>query len=492
MNGTAQAPAARRPSAGLSRHAWPVLLLLIVGGAAAFSTADTAQITVPLATGLLASCAFLWALWSRRYPLVPWFEIGAIYVAVVSLYMAYPLIGYLVLEGKYTPFNDMRLINAKPTTAEVGSIAWLYVSHLVAFAATYLFVRGRTRIPSQSLRRPRLPTFVALVATYVAIEGFLLFLGLFYDTGADSYAGRYLAARQLPLVLAQLLNHLTGIKHVLSVMLMAALFSHYPRSRPIIVGWIVLAGVVSVARLGSRTEFVLLVLTAVMMYHFVVRPLSPRAVITAALAGLAAFIAFGIIRGGALSGGTAAGINPFAYASEFENLFGNAVHLSRARDSIGSLPLAFHLADFAALVPQQLAPFTKIDRADWYVSRFFPDYAAGGGGLTFGSIAEAVLSGGWISAAVRGFALGFCFAKLHRLYVRRADRFWVFVFYIWAATLAYQSFRNSTFYLLVLIAFRFLPALVAVNLLAALLKRGAAPRRQVASGDDGVLSRGTA
>lgn len=129
------------------------------------------------------------------------------------------------------------------------------------------------------------------------------------------------------------------------------------------------------------------------------------------------------------------------------------------------------LADVAALVPQQLAPFTKFDRADWYVNRFFPEYAAMGGGLAFGTIAEVVLTGGWISAALRGLALGFLLAALHRFYTRHAHRFWVFVFYVWVTTLSYQVFRNSTFALLVLIVYRFVPALLLVNIVASGIRR---------------------
>jgi hypothetical protein len=49
---------------------------------------------------------------------------------------------------------------------------------------------------------------------------------------------------------------------------------------------------------------------------------------------------------------------------------------------------------------------------------------------------------------------------------------------VWITTLSYQAFRNSTFALLVLFVYRFLPALVAVNLLALAIKRfGAANSR---------------
>jgi len=457
-------------------YIWPLIVAVITVAFLATTDGRTLFVTVPLTAGLLVSAGFLWVLWQRRRGSVPWFEIGAVYVAVVALYMVYPLAGFLALGQTYTPWNDARLVMMQPRADEIGRIAWLYVCHLVAFAGVYLTVRGRLPRQAVPLSRPRLSFFIAVVIVYVSIEAFGMFLGLFYNTSADTYLGTYLAARRLPLLFAQLFNHLNGVKYVLSLMLMAALFSRYPASKPVIAGWLVIVGVITIVRLGSRTEVVLLILSAAMMYDMVVRSIRPRLVIAVAVVGLLGFVASGAARNGATVGGRA-GLNPFAYANEFENLFTNAVHLDRMRPTIGELPMAFYVADFAAVLPQQFASFTKIDRADWYVNRFFPAYAMVGGGLAFGTISESVLTGGWLSALAAGAALGFCFAKIHRLYVRRSDRFGVFVMYVWVTTLSYQSFRNSTFSLLVLFAYRFVPAVVLVSLVAMALRPATVPAR---------------
>ena len=223
---------------GVSRQLWPGLLAAIAAAYVFVSDASTVWVTTPLAVGAAIAVTFFWVLGSRRYPLVPWFEAGAIYLSVVTLYMAYPLAGYLALGQVYTPLNDARLTLLQPDAQEVGRIGWLYVWHLGAFAASYLLVRGRLPVPPATLNRPRLPVFVAIGALFLAIELYTIFLGLFYDTTASTYAGSYIAARSLPLVFQQLLNHLGGIKYVLSIMLLAALFSRYPSSRNVILGWI--------------------------------------------------------------------------------------------------------------------------------------------------------------------------------------------------------------------------------------------------------------
>jgi len=465
-----------RPS--VPAYIWP----LIVAGITAFffATTDgrTLFVTVPLAAGLLVSGGFLWILWRRRRGSVPWFELGAVYAAVVTLYMAYPLAGFLALGGRYTPWNDARLAMMEPRADEIGRIGWLYVCHLAAFAGMYLAVRGRLPRQAPTPGRPRSSLFISVAVVYLSIAAFELFLGLFYQTSADTYLGTYLAARQLPLLFAQLSNHLNGIKYVLALMLMAALFTRYPASRSVIAIWLLLVGVTTIVKLGSRTELVLLILSATMIYDAVVRPIRPRVVVAVAAIGLSGFVAFGALRNGINSGADRTPLNPFAYATEFESLFANALHLAYVRPTVGELPVAFYLADLAAIVPQQFAPFTKIDRADWYVNRFFPAYASVGGGLAFGTISESVLMGGWLSALAAGAALGFCFAKIHRLYVRHSDRFWVFVLYVWVTTLSYQSFRNSTFYLLVLFTYRFVPAVILVTLVAMALRPATDPARR--------------
>jgi oligosaccharide repeat unit polymerase len=252
-------------------------------------------------------------------------------------------------------------------------------------------------------------------------------------------------------------------------MLLAALFGRYQKYKLVILAWILFVAVTSAMRLGSRTELVMLLLAAAMMYHLLVRPLSPRLVVLMGVVGLTGFLALGVVRGAGIS--ALAGGNPFAYANEFQSLFSNTVHLSRVKDTIGDLPAAFYLADFAALVPQQVAPFTKVNRADWYVTTFFPGYAESGGGYAFGTIPDAILLGGWLAAIALGSALGFTFAQVHRIYARHSDRFWVFVFYVWITTLSYLSFRSSTFALLVLLVYQFVPAVILVNFLAKGLKQ---------------------
>jgi hypothetical protein len=451
-----------------------------------FSESAPLAVTLPLLTLVVAVGVLALLLWKRRRGLVPWFEIGIVYTSVVALYGVYGLARFLVLGEHYfppddSPLYDYRWPSLDPSTAEVSFVGWIFVAHLVAFVVVYLPVRGRLTASTHRLPPPSTPVLIAVVTIYVLVQGFWFFLGLFFNTTADTYADVYLIAQRLPLILAQLLNHLNGAKYPLSLVILAGLFAKYPASRAYIVMWIGALTALTVVRLGSRSELALLIMASAMMYHAMVRPISPRPIVAGVTMGVIAFTVLGMMRMG-ISGGAA--INPLLYPTEFDTLFANTIELARAheRGTIRDLPMAFYFADFAALVPQQVAPFQKVDPAAWYVTTFYPAYAATGGGLAFGTMSEAVLTGGILSAALRGAALGFCFAKIHRLYERRPGNFWVFVFYVWVTTLSYQSFRATTFLLLVYFAFRFVPVMIGVKLISSLLQRASRPEPSVQPG----------
>jgi oligosaccharide repeat unit polymerase len=466
-------PAARRHA--LPAWVWLVLpgtvLLLLV----AITTLHNLPLIAPLTVQLAACGALVASLWRRRGGWLPWFEIGAVYSTIVLLYGVYPLVKFLVLgEHYFAPQNDSRWSVLRPSPDEVAAVAWFYAAHLVGFALAYLTARGRLPLTVPEVRPPSTPVIMAALAGYLLIQGFWMFLGLFYDTSSSSYVASYLVVQRLPLVLAQLLNHLNGAKYPLELVILVGLFAKHSTRKPLIVGWIAFVAILTFVRLGSRTELALLVMSAGMMYHMLVRPIRPAIIASGVVAGVVAFALLGMARGGWSYGG-GLGMNPLLYPSEFDVLFGNAVELYRAsvHGSLNDVPTVLYFADFAALLPQQVAPFQKVDPAMWYVTTFYPEYASWGGGLAFGTMAEAALTGGWPSAAVRGVVLGLCFAGVHRLYTRHSNNYWAVVFYVWMTTLSYQSFRATTLYFLVLFVFRFLPVVLAVKIAAAVLNRAA-------------------
>src|SRR5262249_13224590 len=147
------------------------------------------------------------------------------------------------------------------------------------------------------------------------------------------------------------------------------------------------------------------------------------------------FLVLGVLRS---YGGELGATKVFRYSSEFESLFGNAFDIWRLKKTgiIGSLPATFYLSDFLALIPQQLLTIQKISPSVWYLNTFYPDLAASGVGLAFGSVSESLVGLGWPDLIVRGAVLGLLFGRIHALFTRRPGSFWVLAGYIWTCVLA--------------------------------------------------------
>jgi hypothetical protein len=442
---------------------WPTALILL-------ARPDAWPILLPMLAMVAVALAGTVALWDRRAGHLS-LEIGALYIAVVALYLLYPIAAYIANGLRFTPYNDGRLWQKQPTPGALAEVAWYYVLHLAAFVALYLWSRRGMMLPRVPVEIRR-GTVVALLVLYVAVQAFFLAIGQFYDLRAESYIESYLVSRRLPLVLAQIYSHLNGIKLVLEIALLIVLFSHYRRYRWIIAAWLGVIALGTVWQLGQRTGLVLMVLSTALLYHGMVRPISLRRLALVGAFGLMAFVLLGQLRGGTFEVHDDAG-PLWARATEFENALANAYDLRQR--GIGGLPLSFHLADLI-VIPQQLLPFEKIDPATWYVSTFFRDYYDAGGGLAFGVVAQAVVGGGLLDVMARGAILGWLLGWLHRATARHATALWAIVAYIWCSVLIYNAFRNTTFCLLPMFLYRLLPVVLAVTALVAL-----APSRQARS-----------
>ena len=112
------------------------------------TTEASLPVVLPLTVAAIAAGVFYLALRQWRRSASPFFEVGGVYVAVVTLYAVYPLVGFLVLGLGYSSSNDDRLAVGRPGPEEVGLIGWYYVLHLVVFGGAYLLARGRGAGPA--------------------------------------------------------------------------------------------------------------------------------------------------------------------------------------------------------------------------------------------------------------------------------------------------------------------------------------------------------
>jgi oligosaccharide repeat unit polymerase len=455
-------PGSRLPSG--RRWGWaaiPVVATIMMG---AVASERNLPVLGPLLVMLWIAAVFYGSLRGQARTAV--IEIGTVYTGIVVLYALFPLVAYLVNGLEYTPTNDSRLFAYQPLPREVAGIAWLYVLHLASFVAVYRIVRGRVAFRPQNFRLPGRVRTISLVSAFLALVAYFWLLGLAFDLSASDYSETYLLYARLPQLVAQVTNHLGGIRFTVGVALLTILFANFRKFRWWIAAALVGVAAVTFLRLRSRTEFVLLFVAAAILYHWLVRPISERGLLTAGAAVTGLFLVAGVLRGGILRSEYAVGWNFFAYINEFEVLFGNAYDVAqlKADGLIDHLPLGFVLSDVFALVPQQLLPAVKVNPADWYVNRFYPEFAAGGAGLAFGTLSESILFGGWLGVVLRASGLGLILAFVHRWCATRRASFWPIIIYLWATLQIYQAFRSTTFCLVAFFVYRVMPLILFVEI----------------------------
>jgi len=128
-----------------------------------------------------------------------------------------------------------------------------------------------------------------------------------------------------------------------------------------------------------------------------------------------------------------------------------------ANGSLGDVPLQINLMEFFMLIPQQLLPFTKINVAEWYLSK-----SSTKGYFMLNPVAQGAIGLGWFEIITRGALLAWVFSRIHNYFLLHGNKFWVTVFYLWMITQSYYSIRSSSFYFLTFILYRFLPFLILV------------------------------
>lgn len=429
---------------------------------------------LPLVAGILIAAGFFSAL-SLRSVVTPIAELGTTFVAAVSIYLILPIAVFLLLGGTYTVLNDNRLLQLQPSVEDVAASAWLYVAFLGSFAAVYLLRRGNAeprRLDTGIVSRQRLIIFVTIYVAFSVLSPLLV-----GRVQSESYEGVYAAIGALPLVARQFLKLWEGWAVLLTIGVRIWLFQDFARYRWVIAAWIGSDILFVVSALQSRTGLAITLVSSVLLYHLLVRPIRVRTALLGIVVGLGGFLALGLAR--AYRGFGTFGLWSIASAGgEFESLFANVIDLRYrlGAGEIGSLPFSFHFADLLAPFPSQIVPFQKYDPGAWYIGTFYPEAAERGLGVAWGVIAQGVVGFGWMELVARGAILGYAFASFHRYFSRNSQKFWVLVMYVWMTVWSYQSFRNQSFILLTFI-FQWFLSLVFVVEVAVRVFRHTAERQ---------------
>jgi len=424
----------------------------------------------------------------RRDRVLPVFEIGSVWAAAAFMYAFYPLVNYVAGGWAWTPAADFRLLQKATTPELLAAFASRYVVYFGCFTVAYLAYRGRRFVRHVPLDPPGRARMTSVLLMFVGILGTLMVIGRVYGIDYDpSYAQMMAGQTQtivtLPYWLLQIVHNLSSIRFFLEQIILLIIIIRWRRRawRWFLIAFLSIYLVYTAAHGGARTEVVLLVFTAVFLYHRFVRPFRVAVMIPVAALALGSFLALGIVR-------DFAGYDSFrsldspalSGANEFSAVFGTSFDLwSMRRDgTITRVPWQIFVSDFYYLVPSQLLPFQKIDPSEWYLRQAGIE----GIGLMFGALGQSVLGLDWPDIALRGIVVGLAAAALHRWYVRRAAHFWPTLLYLFVTVTAYYSLRQTAFSQLYFVVYWFLPAMAGIELLTFILQRGSAHLRQLGRG----------
>lgn len=433
------------------------------------------------------------AIWSfvvltMRDPGLPIFELGTLCTGFTLLYAGYPLFAFLMSGGVWTALSDNRLRQWNPGPAELGAFAWRYVVYMAAFAAAYLFVRGSgsaTRTPMRTLSPAGtlmvVWTSLVLVTYFTALW---VLLGVTYDPSyEDVRLGLVGVPRDLPHVVQQLSHNLKGILLLLKICGIALLMHRWERRwhRGILLVWLAVELVTTGMRMGARSDTLFLLVSAGLLYHRIVKPLTfPRVALAGTCLVLLA-LGYGFARDFRHARASGEPSSYWSAANEFQVIMstGFDLHMRQRTGALDPVPWQVSASEALMLVPSQLLPFAKIDPAEWYLLQIGVDVRQAG--LMFGVIGQAAIGYDWIELLVRGVLLGVLFAAIHRAYVRHARSFWWSILYLYVCLWSYYTIRASTFYFVYVVAYHFVPAMIATSIGTWLLRLAASRRLQSAT-----------
>jgi oligosaccharide repeat unit polymerase len=441
-------------------------------------------VIVPVLATIAVELVFLKAV-RRRAGRTEFFEIGVFFSLVVMVYSLLPSLSYVVNGLSYSPFGDGRLFAAQPTPNEVAPIYWLYFLFLAAFTATYWARRGHNRLAQYSPPTVDNRIFWILVIAYLTLRLFFVFVRVHYSIAEpETYGETYLLFKDLPLVVQQLANHLSGMVLTLQLAIMVFMVLNYRQYKLLIFFWIG-AEFLSLAflQIGARSGLFVLLLVFLASYHVAVRRLTKRLVAIVGISALLLFLALGVVRS-VQNSSLDEGINLLASSNEFDAVFANAYDIRelKAQGRTSEIFPRFYVGDFLNLIPQQISPFQKLDVAAWYVESFYPSLAAKGGGLAFGVIPESIVGFGWFDVLCRGVVIGWSFAAIYRYLFARTGSFWMYCFYLWITVLSYQVFRAGTFVLVPRAIYQFLTVVIIVRMTSSVFTQRRESNARLSSG----------
>jgi oligosaccharide repeat unit polymerase len=403
---------------------------------------------------VLLQIFLIWALvlWvyklvARRDGRAPIDDIGIWWLSVFLLYSTLPPLAWIVQGGAYGPLSG-RLYNLQPTTQEVIYLLSIALAYIFGFISVFLVFLKRVRPPTivaQARIGDSNMAGAAVIVLIASLIGVILSMsGLIRS--ADSYADSYVVAYELPRALRQLIKIVGGFSGAATLVLMVAIFQRWPKYRFIFLCYL-LSIILAINPEGGRGKIVTPLLSMIVAWHVLIRPIPTKKVFIGAFFGLLFFLVLGVLRN--INSVTEVGALGFQGigVGEFDALWANAIELLQAK-KIGQININFEtrFGEILNFIPSQLLWYEKLSLNDWYLNNFYPGLKEETGtGWVFGAISQAVIGGGLFEAFIRGVIIGALAGWIMKWVRTSRSAWWRFPLHLFLLLGVFSGIRETTF-----------------------------------------------
>jgi hypothetical protein len=440
-----------------------LLLLAFVGGAgvvvAVTGRGDLVQYVAPSVASIVVFAGFA-VLLRRQVGGALFGELGFLYVGLMVVYTVLPAFVFLVTGLD----QDAPLAQLLPEASELGKQLWRHVLFETGVAGGYLLLRGRGRVaaPIATHGRDRDGRTLVVAAAVMAVS---LASTTLLSAPVSNYYEHFVRYDHLPWLLHKFVSLCVRLSLGLYVVLLVFLFRNYQKYRliiPVVVTAICTYEIVY--SYGARIQALIVLLMAMCLYHFTVKPLSLKMMVAAGVGLTALFTVVEVLRlqqfdwASAPSTVAEAGSKP---AGEFLSVFYPGFHLyaERAQGTLPPREWPMFFYDIISLFT--FGSFTRWNPMEWYARNYTPD--ADFPLFTVGPIADSAMWGGEADLFVRAIVNGVFFALLMRWFLRHKDRWWGLAVYVYCYATCLLTLKYTVFLHLNLIEKNLIPTLLLVH-----------------------------
>jgi len=422
---------------------------------------------------LLPTCfavgIFLYFTWRLRFQVQDniFGEIGFIYLTFAVAYTVFPAYGFLTLDSLSSGNGFQDLATLAPDQGQLGLELWRQVLFIAAIGLGYLLFRGRRAPKFDSLKNLGYAEKPVIRILFVVI--ILSVIGLWVlSAPVDTYVDNYTRYDNLSWAARRIVTICDVLKTGGTFVLLTLMFRNYKRYRFYIWPFVLLRAIYEVEfSLGSRIDAFMILVAALLLYHYSVKKVTFS---KGLIAALACGLVFSVMETVRYAGFDFSVLKETEFgargmpAAELGAVFVPGYHLysERSAGTLPPVPWQIFFNDFTSLVP--LVDQTKWRPMYWYARTYFPDAVVPP--LTLGPIAMSALWGGEIGLAILGFIHGILFAFLMRWFARDGGKWQVMTIYCFCFSTCIMCLKYSIFYHLPLLEKVILPVVLIVSVLA--------------------------